>query len=180
MAEQGEGLDGAVSRAQRASGLARVSTALGMSALALSVSALGLPGIRSAAASVPVFQQAIDVNAPPNTSVRNPLGGGRFSGIACASEGNCTATGFYTDSSNSGQAMSATEINGTWFRATEMSPPAGAAGNPQASLTGTSCSSASNCVAVGGYRDSSNHSQAMVALQTNGGWGTPTMITAPP
>jgi hypothetical protein len=58
--------------------------------------------------------------------------------------------------------------------------PSNAATNPDASLGGTSCTSAGNCVAVGSYLDSYGNGQAMEATEKGGAWEQATEITAPP
>ena len=122
------------------------------------------------------WAQATEVTAPANAG-SNPSAS--FSGISCSSAGNCTAAGDYTDSSGNDQAMAATETSGTWAQATEVTAPGNDAGNPYASLSGISCSSAGNCTAAGAYFDSSGNYQAMAATETSGTWAQATEVTAP-
>ena len=110
------------------------------------------------------WAQGTVVTAPANALSTNP--GSSLQGISCSSAGNCTASGFYTDSSSNGQAMAATETSGTWAQETEVTAPGNAGTNPQGALFAVSCSSAGNCTAAGDYHDSSGHQQAMVATET--------------
>ncbi|HEX6393389.1 MAG TPA: hypothetical protein VFZ97_08100, partial [Acidimicrobiales bacterium] len=101
-------------------------------------------------------------------------------GTSCSSASNCVAVGGYRDSSNHSQAMVALQTNGGWGTPTMITAPPSAQANPGAALTGVSCSSAGNCVAVGRYLDSSvNGEQAMVATQTNGVWGQASQVGEP-
>ena len=82
--------------------------------------------------------------------------------VSCASAGNCTAVGHYVDSSGHEQGLLLSETSGTWATGVEASLPANAGTNPNASLDSVSCASAGNCTAVGGYTDSSGHSQGLL------------------
>jgi hypothetical protein len=80
---------------------------------------------------------------------------------ACASSASCTAVGSYYDSSGHRQAMIAAEISGAWQQAGEVTLPAGASSNPDASLTSISCS-ALGCAAGGTYVDSSGYNEGLL------------------
>jgi hypothetical protein len=90
--------------------------------------------------------------------------------MACASAGNCTTGGFYTDSSGDIQAFVADEANGTWGSAAEVPGLAGLNADGNAEVTSVSCASAGNCTAGGYYSDSSGHDQAFVADEAGGAW----------
>ena len=122
------------------------------------------------------WAQATELTAPANAG-SNPVAG--LNGISCSSAGNCTAAGFYADSSANNQAMVAIETSGTWAQATEVTAPANARSDPGAYLDGIWCSSAGNCTAAGTYADSSGNSQAMTATETSGTWAQATEVTAP-
>jgi hypothetical protein len=106
-----------------------------------------------------------------------PGGGtfGYFTGVSCASAGNCVAVGYYGNGSSSQQAMVVAQVNGAWGQATEIAPPSNAGGN--ASLSGVSCPSVGNCVAAGSYE---GNAEAMVAAETNGTWTPSIEIQSPP
>jgi len=105
---------------------------------------------------------ATEVTSPANAAA-NPLAW--LQGISCPSVGNCTAAGFYFDSSGTTRAMGVTEISGTWALATEVTAPANSDATPNGYFEGISCPSVGNCTASGGYDDSSGNGQAMVASQ---------------
>jgi hypothetical protein len=94
--------------------------------------------------------------------------------------GNCVAVGSYVDSANHYQAMVATEVGGTFGRATEVTLPPNAGSNPAAGLSGVSCVSVGNCVAVGSYGDGSGRQFAMAASETGGIFGRATQVSFPP
>jgi uncharacterized repeat protein (TIGR02543 family) len=130
----------------------------------------------SPASAQGTWAQATEITAPANAGTDPEA---QFVGVSCWSAGNCTAAGYYTDSSGNGQAMAATETSGTWAQATEITAPANAGTNPGATLYGVSCSSAGNCTATGFYTDSSGNRQAMAATETSGTWAQATEITLP-
>jgi hypothetical protein len=108
----------------------------------------------------------------PGSGILNAGGTAVVYSVSCRSAGNCTASGYYTDSARRKQAFVVNETNGAWGRAIEV-PGSGtlnAGGN--ATAESVSCRSAGNCVVGGYYTDSANRSQAFVASETNGAWGT--------
>ncbi|HXX91869.1 MAG TPA: hypothetical protein VEI83_16750, partial [Acidimicrobiales bacterium] len=112
------------------------------------------------------WAQAVEVTAPTGAAA-NPVA--FLSGVSCTSVGNCTAAGYYTDSSSNDVIMNAVESGGTWAQATEFAAPANAAGNPGAELEGISCASEASCTAVGDYVDNNSVLQPMATtLSTSG------------
>ena len=109
----------------------------------------------------------VEAALPANAAAR----GGALSSVSCASAGNCTAVGSYTDSSGSQQGLLLTETSGTWATGVEAALPANAAARGGA-LSSVSCASAGNCTAVGSYTDSSNNEQGLLLTETSGTWAT--------
>jgi hypothetical protein len=98
------------------------------------------------------------------------LNAGRDAGIAsvsCASVGNCSAGGDYTDSSGNRQALVVTESKAVWGKAQEMPGIQALDTGGGASVSALSCASAGNCTAGGSYQDSSGHTQVFVVNETN-------------
>ena len=122
------------------------------------------------------FAQPTEVT-PPSNAGSDPFGG--LAGVSCPSVGNCVGVGSYRDSSGNTQAMEATETGGTLTQATEVTAPSNAGSDPGAGLAGVSCTSVGNCVAVGGYTDSSDHQQAMEVTETGGNFAPATVVAAP-
>jgi hypothetical protein len=76
--------------------------------------------------------------------------------VSCASAGNCSAVGGYTDSSGNGQGLLVSESSGTWSTGIRAPLPADAGSNPFVELDAVSCATAASCSIVGNYEDSSN------------------------
>jgi hypothetical protein len=91
--------------------------------------------------------------------------------VSCASAGNCSAGGQYTDIHGHSQVFVVNEVNGTWGTAEEV-PGTATLNHLTADLSSVSCASAGSCSAGGDYTDSSGHSQAFVVSQVGGTWGT--------
>jgi hypothetical protein len=110
-------------------------------------------------------QASLPANAGKNTDAL-------VNSVSCASAGNCTAVGSYTDSSGHGQGLLLSETSGRWAAGVEASLPANAGTNPDAfsDRVSVSCASAGNCTAVGGYKDSSGHQQGLLLSETSGRW----------
>jgi hypothetical protein len=92
--------------------------------------------------------------------------------MSCASAGNCTAGGYYGDSSGLTQAWVDSEVHGAWGTAIEVPGTAALNQGGIAEVNSVSCASAGNCSAGGYYVDSSGHEQAFVVSQLDGTWGT--------
>ncbi len=113
------------------------------------------------------------VNGTWHTAIEVPgtaaLNQGRRAGIgsvSCASAGNCSAGGDYTDSSGHFQAFVVSQVNGTWHTAIEVPGTAALNQGRDAGIGSVSCAAAGNCSAGGFYTDSSGHQQAFVVSQT--------------
>jgi hypothetical protein len=102
----------------------------------------------------------------PGTAALNKGGDGGLTSLSCASAGNCSAGGFYTDGSGSSQAFVAGEVSGTWGMAKEVPGIAALNKGGFASLQSLSCGSAEHCSAGGQYIDGSFHQQAFVVGET--------------
>src|SRR5438067_1293390 len=98
----------------------------------------------------------VDAVLPANAGSNPDVG---LNAVSCASAGNCTAVGSYTDTSGFRRGLVLTETGGTWATGVEASLPGNAASNPKVSIGSVSCASAGNCSAVGNYEDSSGHTQ---------------------
>ena len=148
-------------------------------AVAAAVWPTGLAGASSAAAGTHVaagaraaalggtWGTAIEV---PGTAALNQGGNAQIESVSCGSAGNCSAGGFYTDSSGRWQALVAGETNGTWHAAIEVPGTAALNQGGRAIVNSVSCVSAGNCSAGGFYQDGSGHYQAFVAVEANGTW----------
>jgi hypothetical protein len=116
-----------------------------------------------------IWHTAIEV---PGTATLNKGGNAQVYSVSCASAGNCSAGGYYTDSSGHTQAFVVSQVSGTWHTAKEVPGTAtlNQAGN--AEVNSVSCASAGNCSAGGSYKDGSWHNQAFAVSEVNGTWHT--------
>ena len=114
--------------------------------------------------------------AVPGTVALNKGANARINSVSCASAGNCSAGGAYTDRSHHLQAFVVSEVDGVWRRAEEV--PGTGALNPggYAAIASVSCGSAGNCSAGGLYADRSRHNQAFVVSEVNGAWRQATEV----
>jgi len=102
----------------------------------------------------------------PGLGALNSGGEARVVSVSCATPGNCSAGGHYTDSASHQQAFTADEVNGTWGSAQQV--PATASLGKQAAVTSVSCAKAGNCAAGGWIDDGAG---AFVASKSGGTWG---------
>ena len=107
----------------------------------------------------------------PGTGALNTADNAQVLSVSCGSGSNCTAGGFYEDSSGM-QAFVANEVNGTWRTAKEVPGTAALNQAGSARVSSVSCASAGNCAAGGWYEDGSRRGQAFVANEVNGSWGS--------
>ena len=92
--------------------------------------------------------------------------------VSCASAGSCIAVGSYVTRSNLIAALVVKESGGRWKRGIHLTAlPANAAGGSgqTANLNGVSCT-ASSCLAVGQYADTSGGELAMAVSESRGKW----------
>jgi hypothetical protein len=85
--------------------------------------------------------------------------------VSCASAGNCSAGGTYTDGSKHEQAFIVNEVNGTWHDAIKVPGTTVLEQGGGAGLNSVSCASVGNCSAGGYY-----NSGAFVVNEVNGTW----------
>jgi hypothetical protein len=106
----------------------------------------------------------------PNTGNLNAGGSAGFTSVSCASAGNCSAGGLYTDGSGHLQAFVVSQAGGNWGQAEEVPNTATLNTGGNARIESVSCASAGNCSA-GGYYTASSGQQAFVVSQAGGNWG---------
>jgi hypothetical protein len=86
--------------------------------------------------------------------------------VSCASAGNCSAGGRYTDSAGHTQSFVVSQVGGRWGTAKEVPGTAALNTGGKAAVNSVSCAPAGHCSAGGYYTDSSGHLQAFVVSQT--------------
>jgi hypothetical protein len=92
--------------------------------------------------------------------------------VSCATAGNCSAGGYYTDASGHQQAFVVTETGGAWGTAVEAPGSDALNAGGLAQVSSVSCATVGNCSAGGYYTDASGLRQAFVADEASGAWGT--------
>jgi D-alanine-D-alanine ligase-like ATP-grasp enzyme len=107
----------------------------------------------------------------PGTATLNAGGEAVLNWVSCASAGNCSGGGYYSDKATNEQAFVVNEANGTWSNAEEVPGTATLNAGGEAEILSVSCTSAGNCSAGGYYADKSGDQQALVVNETNGTWG---------
>jgi hypothetical protein len=103
---------------------------------------------------------------PGTAALNQGPAGAQVVSLSCASAGNCSAGGLYTDSANHSQVFVASETNGTWRTAIEV--PGTAALNQRGDdwISSVSCASAGHCSAGGYYTPSEFLREAFVVNET--------------
>jgi uncharacterized protein YunC (DUF1805 family) len=129
----------------------------------------GMPAGALAAAVGGIWHTAVRV---PGTATLNKGGNAQVLSVSCASAGNCSAGGYYTDGSRREQVFVVSRVSGTWRTAVQVPGSATLNKGGNAQVRSVSCGSAGNCSAGGFYTDSSGHTQAFVVSQVNGIWRT--------
>ncbi len=113
-----------------------------------------------------VWQNAVEV---PGTAALN-FGNGEVSNLSCAAPGDCSAAGYYADSSGNQQGFVADEVNGVWQNAVEIPGTATLNINGDALVNGLSCTAPGDCSVGGNYYDNLDNQQVFVADEVNGVW----------
>lgn len=117
------------------------------------------------------------VQAPlPSDAVTTPDPSGELRAVACPSAAACTAVGLYSATLGD-QGLILTDSAGTWT-ASEALLPANADSAPSPALFGVACRSATSCVAVGRYTDSSPQDQGLLLTGSGSTW-SPTEAPVP-
>jgi hypothetical protein len=96
------------------------------------------------------------------------LGQAATDSVSCASAGNCSASGYYTDSSGRQQAFVTNETHGAWGTAEQVPGTAALNDDGLAEATSVSCASPGNCSAGGNYASTPHRQQVFVVNETTG------------
>jgi len=113
-----------------------------------------------------IWRKAVKV---PGTAALNK-GDAQVNSVSCASPGNCSAGGSYTDRVGHEQLMVISEVKGTWHNAFEVPGSAALNKGDYAQVSSVSCASAGNCSAGGWYMGSSSLDDPLVVSEVNGTW----------
>ena len=110
----------------------------------------------------------------PGTAALNAGGRAAIASVSCPAAGDCSAGGYYANSSGVQQGFVVNETGGTWGTAQEVPGLAGLnlGTSPGGTVLSVSCSAVGECAASGYYTDSHGRKQAFVVSETGGTWGT--------
>jgi hypothetical protein len=108
----------------------------------------------------------------PGTAALNAGGSAAVESVSCTAAGNCSAGGEYTSGTPATQAFVVSETGGRWGTAKDLPGSVALNAGEFAQVSSVSCASVGNCSAGGFYQDGSFLTQALVATETNGTWGT--------
>jgi len=102
-----------------------------------------------------------------SSGVRSAIADDSLDSVSCATPGNCTAVGYFKNSSDENEAFTMTSTNGVW----ELAQPAAFANgiqnaSPSAYFNSVSCASPGNCTAVGEFMSSLPGISAFTATMT--------------
>ena len=152
--------------------------------LLLSVVGTGVTfwGESSAQASAPSIHSVSSTTPLPDDAEQNQPSNYVINDLACTSPETCIAVGSY-QYGNTGTAWLPfidVESNGTWQAAFQPQFSSSAPPNATGSLQSVSCSSAGNCVAVGGLSETSlGGSGPFVVTQVQGTWSQGSFVSLP-
>jgi hypothetical protein len=124
------------------------------------------------------WAKASTVTLPANASA---FAGASLSEVGCTSS-DCTVLGSYITNVGSIEALSASETDGKWQRASEIQMPTGSMTNPHVffyGFEGIACASPGNCSFGGQYRDASGNYQGFLANEVGGTWHAATELLLP-
>jgi PASTA domain len=114
------------------------------------------------------------VEATPPAKAGATQGLAWLTSVSCASAGNCTAVGYYSDIYAGGggdeQGLLLTERAGKWASGVNPALPTNADSRPFVQLNSVSCASAGNCTAVGSYEASSGVDEGLLLTEKAGKW----------
>jgi hypothetical protein len=88
--------------------------------------------------------------------------------VACAAPGNCTAVGYYFDTSGNEQGLPLSETTGTCGAGITAPLPANAGADRLAEVHMVSCPSTESCAAVGDYRDGPGNEHGLLLTDSSG------------
>jgi hypothetical protein len=109
----------------------------------------------------------------PKLAALNKGGYAALSALSCASAGNCTGGGLYTDGSGAQQAFVVSQVGDRWHAAASLPGLPRLNKGAYAQVSAISCTSSGNCGAGGIYTDSGYDNTAFVVSRKGGAWAKP-------
>jgi Big-like domain-containing protein len=141
--------------------------------------AIGVSGAAGATTAAPEGNWGSAQEIPGIATLTSTSGGHNASDVralGCSTLGNCAAVGDYgSPVTGSTELFVATEVNGTWGNAQQLTGLPAEASATTPTLTNVSCGTPDFCTAVGTYYTSSAL-QVFEVTETGGTWGTPVVL----
>jgi LPXTG-motif cell wall-anchored protein len=111
------------------------------------------------------------------SGVQNAAPSATFSSVSCTSIGNCTAVGYFKNTSGATEALTMTSSGGEWGQAsTAMFATGVRSANPEERLSSVSCASAGNCTSAGYFKNADSVRQLFTLTSSGGTWGQGTPV----
>jgi hypothetical protein len=126
-----------------------------------------------------LWSKARTLTLPADASA---FAGASTSEVTCVKGSSCAVLGTYNTDTGAIEAIVATDGNGTWSRAKELTMPANASGNPHVFLygfTGISCASRLDCAVGGQYQISAGRYEGFLASEDHGVWTAASELLLP-
>ena len=125
------------------------------------------------------WSRGVSLSLPPDASA---YAGATVSEVACVKKSGCAVLGTFNTSTGAVEGLSASELDGVWSRANELTMPANAGVNPHVFLygfVGIACASTGNCAAGGQYRDGAGNYQGFLDNEVAGTWKSAVEVSLP-
>jgi hypothetical protein len=107
---------------------------------------------------------------PPLPANADQTGSVELRSVTCPSPTQCEAVGWYDDSAGNMEGLVLSGVGASWH-AMEVPLPADASTTlPNAALSSVACSSATSCIAVGSYQNSSGNTSGMLLTGAGTSW----------
>jgi LPXTG-motif cell wall-anchored protein len=111
------------------------------------------------------------------SGVQNAAPSATFYAVSCTSVGNCTAVGYFKNTSGANEALTMTSSGGEWGQAsTAMFATGVRSANPEERLSSVSCASAGNCTSAGYFKNADSVRQLFTLTSSGGAWGQGTPV----
>ncbi|MGD0053891.1 MAG: hypothetical protein ABSC34_00440 [Acidimicrobiales bacterium] len=111
------------------------------------------------------WRPGAEVHLPGGTNA-NPLVA--LNQVACASAGNCSAVGQYTDANGATHGLVVSERASRWSSGLSLVLPGNASAYPDASLSSVACAPNATCTAIGSYANATGDLEGLATSESNG------------
>ncbi len=123
----------------------------------------------------------------PGVELAVPLAASAYAGatlseVTCLKQSSCSVFGTFYSSTGAEEGLAASESNGAWSRASELTMPANAGANPHVFLygfDGIACPSSGNCGVGGQYQDAAGDYEGFLENEVNGTWQSAVELSLP-